>query len=343
MADPQVRAAIIGYGGAFNMGRHHAGAINAQPGMCTVAVCDLDAQRQAAARSDFPGIDTYGDHREMLRRQDIDLCVVVLPHYLHAAVAIDCSNAGKHVIVEKPMCITEAEATAMIAAGRRADRMVTVFHNRRHDGDYNTLRQIVAQGLLGDVYHVEMFGGGYGHPGHWWRSDKRVSGGAFYDWGAHYLDWLLGIVPSRVREVRGFYRKLRWTDVTNEDDVHALLVFDNGVTADVRMSSLARIGKPRWRVLGTLGAAQDGNGQFEVRTEIGGLAATVNIKFQESHWENYYRELADHLLRGGPLDVRPEQARRVIAIIEAAERSSVSGRSEPVPHEDEIDPTERLH
>jgi len=342
-AEPTIRAGIIGYGGAFNMGKHHAGSINGQPGMRTVAVCDLDPKRQAAAKVDFPEVDTYGDYREMLARPDIDLCVVVLPHYLHAQAAIDCSNAGKHVITEKPMCITAAEATAMIEAGRRAGRMVTTFHNRRHDGDYRTLRQIVQKGLIGDVFHVEMFGGGYGHPGYWWRSDKKVSGGHFYDWGAHYLDWLLGIVPSRVREVRGFFRKLRWMDVTNEDHVHALLVFENGVTADVQMSSLARVGKPRWHVLGTRGGLQDSGDHFNVNTEVEGLAAQATIKFQESRWGDYYKQLADHLLRGGPLDVRPEQARRVIAIMEAAEKSSQSGRPEAVPYEDEIDPAVRMN
>ncbi len=339
----EIRAAIIGYGGAFNMGRHHGEAINREPGMRTVAICDLDPKRQEAAKGDFPGVDVYGDYHEMLKRQDIDLCVVVLPHNLHAAVAIDCSTAGKHVITEKPMCITVAEATAMIQAARASGRMLTTFHNRRHDGDYQTLRRIVRQGLLGDVFRVEMFGGGYGHPGTWWRSDKKVSGGHFYDWGAHYLDWLLGIVPSRVVEVRGFFRKLRWMDVTNEDDVHALLVFANGVTADVHMSSIARLGKPRWRVLGTLGAAEDTQGAFRVETELDGLAASATIKFAESGWANYYHQLADHLLRGGPLDVKPEQARRVIAIMETAERSSQSGRAEPVPYEDEIDPADRMN
>ena len=342
-SEATIRAGIIGYGGAFNMGKFHAGSINAQPGMATVAICDLDPKRQAAARADFPEVATYGDYKEMLAADEVDLCVIVLPHYLHAPVAIDCSHAGKHVITEKPMCLTAAEATAMIEAGAAAGKMVTTFHNRRHDGDYRTLRQIVGKGLIGDVFHVEMFGGGYGHPGYWWRSDKKISGGHFYDWGAHYLDWLLGIVPSRVQEVRGFFRKLRWMDVTNEDHVQALLLFENGVTADIQMSTVARVGKPRWHLLGTRGGIEDGDGQFKVHTEVEGLAAQATIRYQESRWENYYRQLADHLLRGAPLDVRPEQARRVIAIMEAAERSSQSGRAEPVPYEDEIDPAARLN
>ena len=341
-SEATIRAGIIGYGGAFNMGRHHAGSINAQPGMHTVAICDLDPARRAAAKADFPDVETYADYHDMLAA-GIDLAVVILPHNLHAATAIDCSNAGAHVVTEKPMCITAAEATAMIEAARKAGRTLTTFHNRRHDGDYHTLRRIVDQGLLGDVFHVEMFGGGYGHPGHWWRADKKISGGHFYDWGAHYLDWLLGVVPSRVREVRGFFRKLRWMDVTNEDHVEAMLVFENGVTADIQMSSVARVGKPRWHILGTRGGLESADGHFRVQTEVEGLGTSMTVPYQESRWDSYYGELAEHLLRGGPLDVRPEQARRVIAIMEAAEVSAREGRAVPVPHEDEVDPADRMH
>src|SRR5258708_16207441 len=100
-----VRGAVIGYGGAFNMGRAHGGWMNAG-GMKTVAACDADAARLIAAGKDYPGIRTYPDVKSLLKDSDIDLCVVILPHNLHAEVAIQCAEAGKSVIVEKPMCIT---------------------------------------------------------------------------------------------------------------------------------------------------------------------------------------------------------------------------------------------
>jgi formylglycine-generating enzyme required for sulfatase activity len=72
--------------------------------------------------------------------------------------------------------------------------------------------------MIGEPFHIEACMGGFAHPGYWWRSDKRISGGAFYDWGAHICDWVLGLVPSRIKEVSGHFLETRvWHDVTNEE------------------------------------------------------------------------------------------------------------------------------
>jgi|YNPNPStandDraft_1061719.scaffolds.fasta_scaffold36333_2 scyllo-inositol 2-dehydrogenase (NADP+) len=328
-----LRGAVIGYGGAFNMGRAHCQWMEATGRMKAVAVCDVDEARLKVAQEELPGIATYTDAAEMLARDDIDLVTVILPHNLHASVAIQCAEAGKHVIVEKPMCLTVEEATAMIHAAQRAGVMLSVFHNRRWDGDFMALREIVQKGLLGQIFHVEMYGGGYGHPGTWWRSDKAISGGAFYDWGAHFLDWLLNLMPGKVSGVTGFFHKLKWWDVTNEDNVEAAIRFEDGAVAYVQMGHLARLGKPRWKLLGTDGAVVDEGGHFRVVTEVAGYPAELRVPYQESTWNAYYVNIAEHLLDGAELVVKPEQARRVIALIEAAEKSSASGVTQPVPYE----------
>ncbi len=329
-----IRVGIIGYG----MGKYHAERVRATEGLDLAAVCDIDPRRVAQAQQDFPGIQGFTDISALLARPDIDLVVAAVPHNAHAEVSIAASRAGKHVVIEKPMCITPAEGTAMIEAARRADRLLTVHHNRRWDGDYMALKDVLRAGLIGDVYHVEMFGGGYHHPGHTWRADKAASGGAFYDWGAHYVDWLLGIVPSRVRSVTGFARKLHWLDATNEDDVQSWIVFENGVTAHVQMSNLARVGKSRWRVLGTLGGLEDaGNRQFRVNNEVNGYGATVMVPFLRDTWQRFYDNVAAHLLRGEPLAVPAAEGRRVIGVIEATDRSAQAGGVPvTVPHEEEF-------
>jgi len=333
-AKKTVRCAVIGYGPAFNMGKAHVDWISQTEGLEAVAVCDIDPKRTEAAKKDFPAIQTFNDVAQMLKRAEIDLVTVVTPHNSHAPLAIECIKAGKHVIVEKPMCITAAEATSMIEAAEKAKAMLTVFHNRRWDGDYLAIKEAVKSGLIGDVFHVELFGGGYGHPGYWWRSDKRVSGGAFYDWGAHLIDWLLGLVPGRIVGVMGFFHKLVWHDVTNEDQVQAVIHFENGAVADVQLSQVARVGKPRWRILGTKGGILDhGGNSFKMNSQIGGLVVEADVKYKESDWPAYYRNIAAHLLRREPLAVTPESARRVIAIMETAEKSARSGKTEPVPYE----------
>ena len=332
-AAKSIRAAIIGYGGAFNMGRAHAQWMRDTGRMVPVAVCDPDRARLKAAKEELGDVKTFASVEALLRGGGFDLVVIITPHNTHAKLAIACSQAGKHVVVEKPMCLTVREATAMIRAAKATKTTLTVFHNRRHDGDFLRIKELVDKGLIGDVFQVEMYGGGYAHPGKWWRADKAISGGAFYDWGAHYLDWLLNIVPGKVENVTGFFHKLVWMDATNEDQVQAVIRFASGCVADVQMSSIARAGKPRWRILGTKGAIVDRDGKLHVNTELDGLVTEMTVPYAEGHWERYYQNLAAHLLDGAPLEVKPEEARRVIAIMATAEKSSQSKQAEPVPYE----------
>jgi predicted dehydrogenase len=334
-----IRCGVIGYGGAFNMGRAHASYVQETKGLELTAICDIDPKRTAVAKEDFPDVKTFNAVDEMLQSPEVDLAIIVLPHNLHAKVAIQCSQAGKHVVVEKPMCITVAEATGMIEAARAAGKMLSVFHNRRQDADYRALRELVVdKQLLGDVFSVEMWMGGYSHPGHWWRSSKEISGGQFYDWGAHFLDWLLGIIPGPIASVTGNFQKRVWHDVTNEDHVQAIIKFENGCVANVQMTSIAYATKPRWFVLGEKGAAVDRQGHFEVTGdfEAQGYPAILRVPYApKSQWEVYYNNIAAHLLRGEELRVKPEQARRIIAILQAAENSSKTGQAVTLPTEAE--------
>lgn len=324
-----IRCGVIGYGAAFSMGRNHARWMAQTPGLKPVAVCDVDASRIQDAGKDFPGIETYISVATMLRKSQVELVAIVTPHNTHAPLAVQCLNAGKHVVVEKPMCITVAEADRMIEAAQRNKVMLSVFHNRRWDGDFKTLRDLIGRGLIGEVFHIETFGGGYGHPGKWWRADKRISGGAFYDWGAHFVDWVLNLVPSKMESIMGyFFQDLVWKDATNEDQVEAMIRFANGAVANLQLSNIAACGKQRWRILGTKGAICDGRreGHFLVSTEVQGLRAEIEVKYQPSNWEAYYQNIADHLLRGKELAVKAEEGRRVIQVIEGAEKASKARR-----------------
>ncbi len=331
----RARCGVLGYGPAFNMGKGHGEWMNATPGLVTVAACDTSAARMEAAKKELPGIRTFTSLGEMLRMKDLDLVVNILPHNLHAETSLACLRAGKAVVSEKPFCITTDEATAMIRAARRSKAMLSVFHNRRWDGDYLAILDIIARGLLGDVFHVEAFGGEYGRPGTWWRSDKTISGGAMYDWGAHFTDWILRLVGKKVTQVTGFYHKRLWHHVTNEDATQAVLRFEGGEMADLQQSSLAAVAKPKWRILGTLGGLVANWGEtVDVTSYASGLKFEGKIPAKPSYGcTEYYRNVADHLLLGEPLAVTAEQAREVIAVIETAERSSAQGRSLPLPKE----------
>lgn len=329
----EIRCGIIGYGGSFNMGRHHANYMHGTGRMRLVAVCDVDPARTAAAKEDFPEIETYNDAAEMLAKAPIDLAVVILPHNLHAPMTIQVLEAGKHCVVEKPMCLTIEEADAMIAAAKRNGKMLSVYHNRRWDGDYLAIRDIIERGIIGEVFHLEAFSGGFSPPRPWWRSKKEISGGAFYDWGAHFLYWILTLIPGPIENVTGFFHKRIWTEMTNEDQVQALIRFQSGAVADIQMSSIAYAGKPRWRILGTKGAIIDpsSQGAFKVRVGHEGYIAEFEVKYQQSRHAEYYQNIAAHLLDGAPLEITPEAARRVIAVMDLAERSAKCGQAVKFP------------
>lgn len=344
MPNRKVRCAIIGYGPVFNWGWMHARWIKGVDDLSLVSICDKDPVCAEKAKKDYPEADVYTNMKEMLNRNDIDVISVVTPHNTHAAIVIECLKAGKHVVVEKPICISIAEATSMIEAAKKANRTLAVFHNRRHDGNVRAIKEIIDQGLIGDVFHIELSACGYGNPGHSWRSQKEVSGGGLYDWGAHGVDWILHMIPSKVIQVTGFFHKLVWHSSSNEDQEEATILFENGTIARIMQSSIAYAGKPLWYILGTKGAIVDtGRGAIKgyINDLIGPSGGSFRmitsegereVRYKESDWVNYYVDMANHLLKGDPIPVSGVDGRRVITVLKTAEKSSKSGHSENVPY-----------
>ncbi len=324
-----IKCVVIGYG----MGKAHSQFISSTEGLELVGVCDIDGVRREMAKKDFPFIQTFDSVDDLLKNYDFDLAVIVTPHNTHYPIAIKCLSAGKNVVIDKPFCITVQEATDMINLAKEKGLMLSVFHNRRWDGDYLALKEVVEKGLIGDIFHLEMFMGHYGAPGPWWRSYKEISGGALYDWGAHLVDWILGLVPSKIKRVGGFSHKLVWNDVTNEDNVEAVIQFENGAVAYVEMSSIAMAQKRRWFILGTQGSLEDewGARGFRLRKLVDGIQVEGLVPYKESDWSAYYKNVAEHLLKGAELAVKPEEARRVIAVIEIA--SNAQGQMLDFPQE----------
>ena len=128
-----IKVGVIGYGGAYNMGRQHLKEMQAA-GMTPVAVAEVDASRLAVAEADFPGIGTYPSVSAMLEGSPVDMVVIITPHNTHAALAIECLDAGRHVVCEKPLAITTAEVDSMIKAAKKSGVMLSTYHNRHWDG-----------------------------------------------------------------------------------------------------------------------------------------------------------------------------------------------------------------
>lgn len=324
-----ISCGILGYGG---MGRFHAEKISQTEGFNLIAICDINPENVELARREYPNLKGYFTNlEEMLAIQDLELVFVVVPHNAHKEAVIRCLEGGKNVVLEKPMSITVEEANAMISKAKETGLMLSVFHNRRWDSDYLTIKDIINKGLIGEIFHIEAGLTNYRHPGFTWRSDKEACGSVMHDWGAHFIDWILNLVPSKITQITGDFQKRVWHVVTNEDHGEVFIRFENGVTADFMISNISAIPRPKWRILGTKGAIEaNWNNEIRLVSYVSGIAQDSLLKVEtENRWSEYYRNILDHLLMKEALIVKPEQARRVIGVIEAGIRSAQLGISVP--------------
>lgn len=319
----EIGVCVVGYG----MGKFHCEAIKQVDGLKLVAVCDIDPGRLRAAVEE-QGVKGYERLDEALGDKEIELVVLVTPHDTHAPLSVQVMNSGRHCIVEKVMCLSVKEADKMIEARDRNGVLLSVFQNRRWDSDYLTVKRICESGLIGEPFEFQSCVGGYGKPGGW-RSLRKHGGGMLYDWGAHLVDQALQLVKANAEWVFANLHYRHW-DVEVETHSQVWLRFDNGVLFNIELSNLSRIQRARWRVLGTKGTlvkeSFDPNERAKVSTVVDGMSVEMQIESVRGDWVDYYRNIADVLLRGGELIVKPEETREVVRVIEAAHKSAKLGK-----------------
>ena len=185
-----VRTGVIGRGaGAF-----HAEAYAAEPRADLVALAGLDNARcdELAAKYGIERI--YGDYRELLADPDIDAVSLALPNNLHMPVAVAALEAGKHVLVEKPLALNASEGQLMVDAAERAGKVLAIAFNRRYRQDVQLVQRHVAGGHFGRVYYAKAYWmrrSGIPGFGTWFSSKELAGGGSLIDLGVHVLDMAL--------------------------------------------------------------------------------------------------------------------------------------------------------
>ncbi len=322
-----VGVGLVGYGA---IARDHAAAIAATPGLRLTGVCDLSAERREQAHHDW-AVRTHARSEEMLEDTEVGLVVVGTPPSAHADSVLAALAASKHVVCEKPFALKVEEVDRMIGSASARDLVLTVYQSRRWDPDYLAMRDVVRSGRIGEVFYMESFIGGYSHPCDFWHSHEPISGGTIYDWGSHYFDWILQLFPDTVRSVSAVAHKRVWHDVTNADQVRVDLTFAGGAQASFLQSDIAAALKPKWYVLGTEGAvlgewqAESVPADFPARVKVlrpaGAGSHEELLVLPARDEQGFYRNLADHLAWDEPLAVTPEEARRTVAVMEAATHS----------------------
>jgi predicted dehydrogenase len=277
--------------------------------------------------------------------------IVATPPDTHAKLCLQMMRFGKHVVCEKPLALNLRETDALQEMAVKQGVHLSCHQNRRWDPDYLAVKPSLADGLIGDLFYLESFVGGSYHPCGYWHSHAPVSGGTSYDWGAHYLDWIVSLIPQRVAAVVVTRHKRVWQDVINADQERIQVRLCSGKEAEFMHSDIAAARKPKWFLLGTEGAIV-GNWRDVTSYEFDhdhyyqrhGIPATEMASdltvFRRHHSgkviplkpaipdRNHYQfhgNLADHLLLGEPLMAPLTDSVSVVAILEAAARSMAQG------------------
>ena len=329
MPSTQIRVGLLAYGA---IGDEHNYAVAASGGLRVAAVCDTNPDRINAALEIAPEAMTYEDADEMLASGEIDLVIVSTPPNSHYAWAKKALSQGIHVVLEKPMALTTQECDELMKLAADAQLVLVVYQNRRFDLDFLTIKDLIDKGEIGEVFSYESFVGGYSKPCDFWHSNAEISGGAIFDWGSHFIDQILAILPGQVDFVTGLNQKRVWDHITNADHAQVTINFKDGVQASFVNSDLAAARKPKFYVLGTKGAII---GDWDTGGEgaVADLPAIISIYGEDEEQQivdyvettpyEFHRSLSEFLHEGTPMGVNAQQSRDVVAIMQAAESSAL--------------------
>lgn len=214
--EKKMRFAIIGCG---RIAPKHAESIAALPEAELVAVCDI-VPEHAQNFADKYGAEPYTDYREMLKRPDIDIVTIATPSGLHAEIGIAAAEAGKHVLVEKPMAMTLKTADALITACKKAGVKLGVIHQNRFNASIKLLRQALEDGRFGKLTHGQATVRWNRNDNYYtqapWRGTKLQDGGVLMNQSIHNIDllqWMFGPVESVFGYTSTFMRKIEMEDM----------------------------------------------------------------------------------------------------------------------------------
>lgn len=352
----KLRIGIIGCGGIAN-GKHMP-ALQKIPEAEMAAFCDLVPERaqKAAAEYGAPGAKVYTDYRELLADETIDVVHVCTPNRSHSFITVDALEAGKHVMCEKPMAKTYAEAQKMLEAARRTGKKLTIGYQNRQNNAARYLKRVCEAGELGEIYYAKAHAIRRRAVPTWgvFLDEYEQGGGPLIDIGTHALDLTLWMMdnykPKMV--VGSVYKKLgnqretanAWGDwdpekYTVEDSAFGYIVMENGATIVLESSwalNTLDVGEAQTVLCGTKAGAdmRDGlrvnfvknNCQVVEKPDL----ETGGVDFYDGEAQSSSdveaRLWIDAILNDTPVVTKPEQAIVVTQILEAIYTSAREGR-----------------
>jgi scyllo-inositol 2-dehydrogenase (NADP+) len=345
MATP-IRTGIIGFGLSGRV--FHAPFVAANRDFQLELIATSDPGRRALASSRYPDAEVVASPDDLLARAgDLDLVVLASPAHTHLKQGLAALKAGAAVVVDKPFAPSVAAAEALIAAAAAVRRPLIVFQNRRWDGDFLTVKKLIASGTLGEILRFESTFERWGGPVRdRWQDTTTVAQGAgiTFDIGSHLIDQALQLFGP-VAQVHAELRITREHGVSDDDSFVSLL-HDNGVRSHLTMSSVAALSGPRFRVLGASGtfsvygldgqeAALD-SGMLPTDDSYGlsdpadggvlclgqskGDLTTTTVPTERGNYPAFYRGVAAAVRGDAAVPVDPRESLEVVRIIERIHR-----------------------
>ncbi len=353
----KLRIGIIGVG---NIGFAHAKSLfeakikNAE----LTALCDISSQRLADISESFPGIAQFEDYKKLLESNLADAVIIAVPHYSHAPIAVDCFDAGLHVLTEKPAGVYTRQARQMIKAAKNSGKTFGIMFNQRTHPLFAKAKEIVDSGALGRkkrfVWIITNWyrNQAYYNSGGWRATWSGEGGGVLLNQCPHNLDlwqWICGL-PVKIQAV---CHEGKWHDIEVEDDVTIYAEYANGATGTFITTTGDCPGTNRFEITLDGGKIICENNQLRVYKLKGSTAehcATSEEGFGrvEGEWidvetdglneqhSGVTRAFAAHILRGEALVANGEEGIRGLSISNAAHLSSWLGKAVELPVDEDV-------
>jgi len=343
-----INVGLVGFGMAARV--FHAPLINANPHLHLAQIVQRHGHEAAAA---YPQAKVVRDLDTMLSDPSVELVVVATPNTTHFEFASRALKAGKHVVVDKPFTITTSDADELIALSKKSDRLLSVFQNRRWDGDFLTIKVILSKSWLGRLAEFESRYDRFRptvNPQKW-REQSLPGSGVLYDLGSHLIDQALALFGKP----DGIYADVRRQreDAVADDSFVVYLEYSQ-VRVMLKAGVLVCEPSPRFVLYGTRGsyvkygldpqeeALKNGQSPAQpkwgvesedawgMHTQCDGTIESSRYPTLAGCYPNYYTNVARAIRGEEELIIKPEQAREVIHLIELAKQSSDEKRMIPV-------------
>ena len=338
---------LVGFGLAGQV--FHAPLIHANPNL---RLTHIFQRRGDEAQKRYPEAKIVRDLEALLHESSVHLIVVATPNTSHLEIAAQSLQAGKHVVVDKPFTITSADADELIALSKKVGRVLSVFQNRRWDGDFLTVGQILEQGAIGRVaeFHSRFDRFRPGVRPEAWREQSGPGSGVLFDLGSHLIDQAVVLFGNPA----GIYADVRMQreGAVAVDNFEVQLQYPN-LKVTLHAGSLVCEPSPRFLLYGTKGSYQKfgldpqedalkeggtpgvpGWGEepedaWGTVSECNGTLRRAKHRTLAGDYPAYYTNVYRAISGQEELAVKPEQARNVIWLIELAEQSAQEGRVVP--------------